>query len=345
MINKAIAKTYLTSLNESLHAMMEADGRVLLIGEDILDPYGGAFKVSKGLSSRFPSQVLTTPISESAIVGLGTGLAMRGFLPVIEIMFGDFITLAADQLINHAAKFRWMYNEKVRVPLVVRAPMGAYRSYGPTHSQSLEKHFLGIPGLWVVSPNIFTQPGEMLRQALMQLQEPVLFVEHKYAYAQPLIDAPEGMTMEVMAPDQGFFQTTLLCHRNPDPSLRGLLLCYGGLSKMCLEASLLLRHEEGICMDLAVISQLSPSPITQLQMLFDRYKDTLFVYVEEASVAAGWGCEMMAVMQDFAMDENNCHLKQVRIGSQFSVIPSSKQLEGKILPNVRGIINQVLACF
>jgi len=335
-------KTYLASLNESLHAMMEADERVILIGEDILDPYGGAFKVSKGLSSRFPSQVLTTPISESAIVGLGTGLAMRGFLPIVEIMFGDFITLAVDQLVNHAAKFRWMYNEKVRVPLVVRTPMGAYRSYGPTHSQSMEKHFLGVPGLWVISPNLFTEPGELLKQAVTRLQEPVLFVEHKYAYAQPLLDVPDGMVLEELAGEKGFFPASVL---RPDPAMRGLLLCYGGLSKMCLEAVLLLRDSEGISMDLAVITQLSPTPVVQLQTLFDQYKDTLLVYVEEASVAAGWGSEMMASMQDFALNTRNCQLRQLRIGSEYSVIPSSKQLEGRILPNVQKIINQIVACF
>ena len=136
----------LESINQGLHGMMAADARVIVLGEDILDPYGGAFKVTKGLSSAYPDRVLTTPISEAAIVGLASGLALRGLRPVAEIMFGDFLFLAGDQLTNHAAKFQWMFNDQVRVPMVVRAPMGARRGYGPTHSQSIEKHVMGVPG-------------------------------------------------------------------------------------------------------------------------------------------------------------------------------------------------------
>ncbi len=103
--------TVLDSLNSALHTSMEKDPSVFILGEDILDPYGGAFKITRGLSEKFPDRVLTTPISEAAIVGVATGMALRGLRPVVEIMFGDFVTLVADQLINHAAKFRWMYNE------------------------------------------------------------------------------------------------------------------------------------------------------------------------------------------------------------------------------------------
>jgi pyruvate/2-oxoglutarate/acetoin dehydrogenase E1 component len=117
----------LEQLNQSLHAVMAERSDVLFIGEDVLDPYGGAFKVSKGLSTAFPDQVITTPISEASIVGLGTGLALQGYRPVVEIMFGDFITLIADQLVNQAAKMTWMYNRELAVPIVVRTPMGGRR--------------------------------------------------------------------------------------------------------------------------------------------------------------------------------------------------------------------------
>ena len=146
--------TVLDSLNQALHGLMDGDVRVVVLGEDILDPYGGAFKVTRGLSSRFPERVFTTPISEAAIVGLASGLSLRGLRPIAEIMFGDFLLLAGDQLVNHAAKFRWMYNDGVRVPMVIRTPMGGRRGYGPTHSQSIEKHFMGVPGLWVVAPHV-----------------------------------------------------------------------------------------------------------------------------------------------------------------------------------------------
>ena len=170
--------TVLESLSAALHQAMENDARIYVLGEDILDPYGGAFKVTRGLSTKFPERVLTTPISEAAIVGVANGMALRGLRPVAEIMFGDFVTLIADQLVNHAAKFRWMYNNNVHVPIVVRAPMGGRRGYGPTHSQSLEKMFLGIPGLKVVAPNTLGDPGRLLEAAIAD-DDPVLFVEHK----------------------------------------------------------------------------------------------------------------------------------------------------------------------
>ena len=129
---------YVESLNQALHRLMKNDDSVLLLGEDILDPYGGAFKVTKGLSTAFPDRVLTTPISEAAITGFATGLGINGYKPILEIMFGDFITLCTDQIINGASKFKWMYGDKFTVPLVIRTPMGARRGYGPTHSQTLE---------------------------------------------------------------------------------------------------------------------------------------------------------------------------------------------------------------
>ena len=127
--------------------MLKEHDEVILYGEDLLDPYGGAFKVTKGLSTKFPDRVLPTPISEAAMIGMAGGMAIGGLRPIVEIMFGDFLTLCADQIINHASKFRYMYNDQVCVPIVIRAPMGGGRGYGPTHSQSIESLFKGVPFL------------------------------------------------------------------------------------------------------------------------------------------------------------------------------------------------------
>jgi len=152
--------TVLDSLNDCLHRVFQDDPTVLLIGEDVLDPYGGAFRVTRGLSTAYPGRVLAAPISEAGIVGVAAGFALRGFHPVVEIMFGDFLTLAADQVINHLSKFRWMYNDQVSLPLVIRTPMGGRRGYGPTHSQTLEKLFIGVPGLRVLAPTALGNPGK-----------------------------------------------------------------------------------------------------------------------------------------------------------------------------------------
>ena len=138
-------------LNKALHEIFQANNDVYLIGEDLADPYGGAFKISKGLSSKFPTRVITTPISEPAFIGMANGMALRGLIPLVEIMFGDFLTLGFDQILNHLTKYNEMYNRAVKPHVVIRTPMGGYRGYGPTHSQSLEKFFVGIPSLKVLA--------------------------------------------------------------------------------------------------------------------------------------------------------------------------------------------------
>ena len=179
--------TFLHSLRAGLTEAFARDDRALLLGEDVLDPYGGAFGVTKGLSDRFPGRVMTTPIAEGGIVGAGVGLALRGRRPIVEIMFGDFVTLAVDQLVNHAAKFRAMYGGQVSVPLVVRTPMGGRRGYGPTHSQSLEKLLLGVPGLRVLAPSVFHDPGAILRDAVLNGDTPTVLIEHKLLYPSSLV--------------------------------------------------------------------------------------------------------------------------------------------------------------
>src|SRR5262249_37621997 len=225
--------TVLASLNAGLPAALAAERRVILLGEDVLDPYGGAFKVTRGLSSEFPDRVLATPISEAGIVAVATGLELRGFRPVAEIMFGDFLFLAGDQIVNHAAKYRAMFNEQVRVPLVVRAPSGGRRGSGPAPSQSLEKHFLGVPGLWVVAPHALLDPGALLRQAI-DIDDPVLFVEHKTGYGEPLCTELPDYEVVRLADASSPFPTLWLKPRGPAD---GLLVCYGGMTRLALAAA------------------------------------------------------------------------------------------------------------
>ena len=335
--------TVLESINQGLHEMMAADARVIVLGEDILDPYGGAFKVTKGLSSAYPDRVLTTPISEAAIVGVASGLAMRGLRPVAEIMFGDFLFLAGDQLVNHAAKFQWMFNDQVRVPMVVRAPMGARRGYGPTHSQSIEKHFMGVPGLWVVAPHILGDPGRLLRQATLECDAPVVFIESKACYGRPLVTAIGGMRISTIADDASPFATTLLRHDRV-ATADGLLWCYGGMVPHCLEAIEHLRDAEGLAIDLAVVSQLSPVPASHITRVVDECPSALLVYAEEASVEHGWSAEILAQVQD-RLAATAREARHVRIGGAHTPIPSGRALEAAAVPGAREIIARVLECF
>ena len=174
---------YILSLRQAIDDLIK-EKNAYVLGEDIQDPYGGAFKVTKGLSGRYPENIIATPMSEQGFTALGVGMALMGDYVIEEVMFGDFLTLAADQMINHAAKFYGLYGQKLH--LILRVPSGAYRGYGATHSQSLEKLFLGIPGIRVVAANAYSNPGLLLKQAIGS-GKPTVFVENKMDYPKELV--------------------------------------------------------------------------------------------------------------------------------------------------------------
>jgi len=332
----------LASLNAGLRAAMADDERVIVLGEDVLDPYGGAFKVTRGLSSQFPDRVLATPISEAAIVAVATGLALRGCLPVAEIMFGDFLFLAGDQIVNHAAKYRAMFNDKVRVPLVIRTPMGGRRGYGPTHSQSLEKHFLGVPGLWVVAPNPLVDPGRLLRQAIFEVEDPLLFVENKIGYGDPVLRDVPGYDMVRLTDAPSPFPTVWL---KPPAPPDGLLLCYGGMTRLALDAAKTLHEREHLSLGLVVVSQLAPAPASHLDAILQETGAAAVVTVEEAPPEGGWGGEMIATIEQIREARCLPTFTYRRVGAKNAAIPSARQLEDGMLPQAGDIVAAVLDCF
>ena len=333
--------TVLASLNAGLSAALAADDRVIVLGEDVLDPYGGAFKVTRGLSTRFPDRVLATPISEAGIVAVATGAALRGLRPVVEIMFGDFLFLAGDQIVNHAAMYRAMFNDQVRVPLVIRTPAGGRRGYGPTHSQSLEKHFLGVPGLWVVAPHALADPGALLRQAI-DLDDPVLFVENKIDYGAQLATEPADYAAVRLADAASPFPTLWLAPRGPAD---GLLLCYGGMTGATLTAAATLRATERLDLGLVIVSQLAPTPATHLEAILAKGAPTAVVTVEEAPSEGGWGAEMIATIERIRDSRRLGAIAYRRVGAKSAPIPSARALEDAVLPQVDDIVAAVLDCF
>jgi pyruvate/2-oxoglutarate/acetoin dehydrogenase E1 component len=312
---------------------METDERVYLLGEDILDPYGGAFKVTRGLSTKFPERVLTTPISEAAIVGVANGMALRGLHPVAEIMFGDFTTLIADQLVNHASKFRWMYNEQVRVPMVVRVPMGGRRGYGPTHSQSLEKMFLGIPGLKVVAANALGDPAELLTTAITG-DDPVLFLEHKLLYARSLLELGKGDLIDFQVDNTG--GTSPAFTLRPMDSARLTLACYGYNFELARAAALDLLMEHEVFVEIVLFSQLSPFDLEPLFLSLARTRKLLTV--EEGTLSLGWGAEVVA-----RAVERMGGLQVRRVAALDLPIAAAKSLEDAILPSVQDIVRSALS--
>jgi pyruvate/2-oxoglutarate/acetoin dehydrogenase E1 component len=329
--------TVLDRLNFALQHAMQTDPRVYVLGEDILDPYGGAFKVTRGLSTQFPERVLTTPISEAAIVGVSSGMALRGLRPVVEIMFGDFVTLIADQVINHAAKFRWMYNDGVRVPIVVRAPMGGRRGYGPTHSQSLEKLFLGVPGLKVIAPNALGDPADLLLAAIAD-DDPVLFVEHKLLYTRPLLEQGVGNLADFsMTQSDSPFPNYLLRFTFPhQPHVT--LATYGYNFELARAAALELLMEHEIFAEIVLFSQLSPF---DLEPLFESMARTRrLLTVEEGTLTLGWGAEVVArVAERGTVLSGYCAR---RVAALDLPVANARTLEDAILPSQETIVEAAL---
>jgi len=333
--------TVLASLNAGLRAALAADARVVVLGEDLLDPYGGAFKVTRGLSTEFPDRVLATPISEAGIVAVAIGVALRGFRPVVEIMFGDFLFLAGDQIVNHAAKYRAMFNDQVRVPLVIRTPAGGRRGYGPTHSQSLEKHFLGVPGLWVVAPHALLDPGALLRQAI-DIDDPVLFVENKIGYGEPLGTGLPDYEAVRLADAASPFPTVWLV---PRAAADGLLLCYGGMTRAALAAAATLRARENLHLAVGIVSQLAPTPATHVEAILGRGAPAAVITVEEAPAEGGWGAEVIATIEQIRDARRLGAIAYRRIGAKSTPIPSARALEDAVLPQADDIVAVVLDCF
>jgi len=318
-------------LHEALRRNLKRDERVLLIGEDIEAPYGGAFKVTRNLSREFPGRVRNTPISEAAIVGLGSGLAVEGFLPVVEIMFGDFLVLAADQFINHAAKFRFMYGCRDRLPLVVRAPMGGRRGYGPTHSQSLEKHFLGVPGTMVLALNGRCDPGALYDTLLATIDRPTLVVENKLLYGERFSrPAPQGFAWETS--DERFPTVRL---RPVGAAADLTIFCYGGMLGEAEAAVESLFAEHDILCEIVCPSQLYP--FNAFPLLDSVRRTGRLLTVEEGQAFAALGGEAVAQIAQAAPGV----LRGVgRLAAARHPIPAAPNLERKVLPGAGHIVRK-----
>lgn len=340
-----MSRTVLDSLNAGLLKALGANPGVLLLGEDILDPYGGAFKVTKDCSTKFPQQVITTPISEAGLAGVAAGLALRGMRPVVEVMFGDFLTLMTDQLVNHISKFRWMYNNTVSVPLVIRAPMGGRRGYGPTHSQTLEKLFLGVPGLTVAAPNHFLapgseEPGELLLRLILETEGPVLFIENKLQYLLPLkheAQLPDFVIQETFEPldiARRFPVRTLTIKGAPAPVCT--IAAYGYMGELCAQAMIKLAFEHEVFCRLVMPTRLTPFEVDGLVKSVEETGN--LVLVEEGTRTLGWGAEVAARCVERCGDSIK---GLIRVAAKETPVPAAATLETATLPQVDDIINAV----
>ena len=315
--------SYRDGIREAIAEEMAEDEKIIFLGEDI-GVYGGAFGVSAGLIDRFgKDRIIETPISENSFVGVAVGAAMTGLKPIVEIMFMDFIALAADQIVNHAAKINYMYGGQLNVPLTIRTAAGAGRGYGASHSQSLENWFLNVPGLKVIAPSDPYSAKVLLKKAI-QDPNPVLFVENKMLYdlKQEIPDNPDDL-------DIGEARRII---EGNDVSL----ISYGRTLHLAVEAAEAVKDQGVSC---EVIDLATLKPMDHETIIESVQKTGRAVVIEEGYKTAGVGAEVAAVIAEHCLEYLNGRI--IRVAAEECPIPAAMQLERTVLPDVNKIIKAI----
>jgi pyruvate/2-oxoglutarate/acetoin dehydrogenase E1 component len=310
---------YSHAIRQAIEEEMARDERVILMGEDIAG-YGGAFKLTAGMADRFGTErVRNTPISEAGFVGVAVGAALTGLRPIVEIMFMDFVTLAMDQLVNHAAKFRYQFGEQARVPLVLRTPAGAGRGYGPTHSQSLEKWLVATPGLIVVAPATPADARGLFKSAV-RCDDPVVFIESKILYGRRG-EVPEG---DVTVP----LGEAAVVRPGDDVTI----VAYSRMVEESLKAAAALESH-GISAEVIDLRTLAPMDTDTVAASVE--KTGRVVVAEEGNLTGGVGAEVVARIVAACFDY--LHAPPTRVAAMDIPVPASPVLERAATPDWQAI--------
>lgn len=317
--------TYREALNQALREEMRRDHRIIILGEDVAD-YGGAYGVTRGLFEEFgEKRVKDTPIAELAIVGTAVGAAMNGLRPIAELMTINFAVLAMDQIVNHAAKVRYMFGGQASCPLVIRTVGGAGAQLAATHSQNLEVWFAHVPGLKVVTPAT-PQDAKGLLKAAIQDEDPVLFVEHALLYGTKG-EVPEG-------DDTIPLGVAEVKREGGDLSL----IAYSRMVLIALEAAHLLA-QEGI--DTEVVDLRTLRPLDTETVVRSVKKTNRVVIIEEGWRSFGVGAEVAARIVEHAFDYLDAPIR--RIATAEVPIPYAGNLERAALPKVDDVVRAARA--
>lgn len=311
------------ALNQAIYEEMLIDEHVIMLGEDI-GIYGGAFGVSRGLLEKFgPERIIDTPISENSFTGMAIGAALMGLRPIVEIMFMDFMTLAMDQIVNHGAKIPFMYDNQLKVPLVIRLPSGGGKGYGASHSQCLESWFLSVPGVKVVSPYTPNQAKGLLKSAIRN-DSLVLFIENKSLYNY------ESLLNE---------ETDLIDISKAIIEKQGEDITIVSYSRMMHTAHEVYTILAGGNINAELINLISLKPL-DITTIFESVKKTgRLVVIEEGNKIGGVGSEIVSSITE--MWSGNSCLKVRRVGAQDIPIPSSRELENLVLPTTQKVIDVI----
>jgi pyruvate/2-oxoglutarate/acetoin dehydrogenase E1 component len=314
---------YRDAIREALDEELAHDERVVFFGEDVAKP-GGVFAVTGGLVERHgPDRVFDTPISELAISGAAFGAAVNGLRPVIEIMFGDFLPIAMDAIVNQAAKYWYLSNEQAPVPLVIRSAVGAGGRFGAIHSQNPATWFLGVPGLKIIAPATPSDAKALLKAAIRD-DNPVLCLEHKRLYST------KG---ELEGPDVGEIGKAAIRRPGDDLTIVSAMKSVHD----CLAAAERLAAD-GI--DAEVIDLRTLRPIDSQTILTSVEKTNRLLVVEEGPRTGGWSGEILAIATEAALHDLD---DAWRLTTADHPIPYSPTLEDAFLPLADAIVADVRA--
>ena len=302
--------TYRDALNQALREEMQRDDRVFLMGEEVAE-YNGAYKVSRGLLDEFgPRRVVDTPIAELGFAGIGVGAAMVGLRPVIEMMTWNFALLAIDQIVNSAAKMRYMSGGQVGVPIVFRGPGGAALQLGAQHSQAFESWYAHIPGLKVLAPATPADAKGLLKSAIRD-DNPVVFIEGEMLY-----------NLKGEVPEDGDFIVPIGAAEVKRPGADVTLICHSKTVTVALKAADQLAGE-GV--NAEVVDLRSIRPLDEAAILGSVGKTHRCVVVEEGWAFAGVGAQVVDLIQREAFDELDAPV--LRVTQADVPMPYNKHLE------------------
>ena len=309
-----------TAIRDALDEELAADERVILFGEDIAAA-GGVFATTTGLYDKYgPDRVFDTPISELALAGAAFGSAVTGLRPVIEIMFGDFLALAMDSLVNQSTKYRFLTQEQVNVPLTVRSVVGAGGRFGAIHSQMPVSWFMGVPGLKIVCPSTPADAKSLLKAAIRD-DHPVLFFEHKRLYTlEGEVNGVVGRIGEAAVVREGTDVTLVTAMKSVHDAL---------------EAAEDLARDR-VSVEVIDLRTLRPFDLTTV--LASVRKTNRIVVVEEGPLTGGWAGEVLASVTEHALGDLD---DAWRIATANTPIPYSPPLEDAFLPGADRIAAEI----
>src|SRR5712691_2564077 len=310
-----------TAIRDALDEELAADERVILFGEDIAVA-GGVFSTTTGLYDKYgPDRVFDTPISELALAGAAFGSAVTGLRPVIEIMFGDFLTLAMDSLVNQSTKYWFLTQEQVSVPLVIRSVVGAGGRFGAIHSQMPVSWFMGVPGLKIACPSTPADAKALLKAAIRD-DNPVLFFEHKRLYTlEGEVNGAPGRLGEAAVIREGSDITLVTAMKSVHDSL---------------EAAEVLEQDR---VSVEVIDLRTLRPLDIETVLASVRKTNRVVVVEEGPLTGGWAGEVLALVAEMGLGDLD---DAWRITTVDSPVPFSPPLEDAFLPGPDRIVREVM---